>query len=181
MAVLLDAAKLARTLDRLAEEIAAALPGDAPAAVVGIRSRGEVLARRLIRMLEARGRRGAHHGCLDITLYRDDLAEIGPAAVVRSTEIDFDVSGVLIVLVDDVLYTGRSVRAAIDALVDLGRPRAIRLAVLVDRGGRELPIQADYVGERVRTSGSEVIRVRFEAVDGEDSVQILQLPSPPGE
>jgi pyrimidine operon attenuation protein/uracil phosphoribosyltransferase len=147
--ILLDAAGIARTLDQLARDIFASLPGDVPCAVIGIRRRGEVLAQRLVDSLHGLGANPIEHGTLDITLYRDDLAEIGAQAVLRRTEIDFDVDGRYIVLVDDVLYTGRSVRSALDALVDLGRPRAIRLAVLVDRPGRELPIQADFVGIRV--------------------------------
>ncbi len=147
--VLLDAARITETLERLAREIAQNLPAHVPTAVIGIRRRGEVLAERLIGKLKALGLNGIRHGSLDITLYRDDLAELGPQAVVRSTEIDFDIDGTYVILVDDVLYTGRSARAAMDALTDLGRPKAIRLAVLVDRPGRELPIQADFVGVRV--------------------------------
>lgn len=133
----------------MARQVAANLPQDIPTAVIGIRSRGEVLAERLIAELGKLGLQGIRHGSLDITLYRDDLAELGPQAVVRSTEIEFDVDGTYVVLVDDVLYTGRSARAAMDALTDLGRPKAIRLAVLVDRPGRELPIQADFIGVKV--------------------------------
>lgn len=147
--VLLDAGGINQTLERLAREIAETLPAEFPIAVIGIRRRGEVLAERLIDLLHRLGNGGVKHGSLDITLYRDDLAELGPQAVVRSTEIDFDVDGTYVILVDDVLYTGRSARAAMDALTDLGRPKAIRLAVLVDRPGRELPIQADFVGLRV--------------------------------
>lgn len=147
--VLLDAAKIQATIDRLARDVADSLPPGVPAAVIGIRRRGEVLAERLIAALGKIGLTGIKHGTLDITLYRDDLAELGPQAVLRSTEIDFDINGMFVVLVDDVLYTGRSVRSALDALIDLGRPKAIRLAVLVDRPGRELPIQADFVGVRV--------------------------------
>jgi pyrimidine operon attenuation protein/uracil phosphoribosyltransferase len=146
---LLDASRIQATLEQLARQIAADLPADTPTAVIGIRRRGEVLAERLIGMLRDMGLDGVRHGSLDITLYRDDLAELGPQAIVRRTEIDFDLSGMYVILVDDVLYTGRSARAAMDALIDLGRPKAIRLAVLIDRPGRELPIQADFVGLRV--------------------------------
>ena len=163
--------KVAGMIDALADAIARDLPPSGRAAIVGIRSRGEVLARRLIKALAQRGRPNLAHGTLDITLYRDDLAEIGPAAIVRRTEIDFDVQDCWIVLVDDVLFTGRSVRAAIEALVDLGRPRAIRLAVLVDRGGRELPIQADYVGCRLQASDQKVT-VKLVESDGEDAVEV---------
>lgn len=152
-------------------DIARAMGGDARPAIVGIRSRGEVLARRIVKQLESRGLRDIAYGCLDITLYRDDLAEIGPAAVVHKTEIDFDVTDRVIVLVDDVLFTGRSVRSAIDALVDLGRPKAIRLAVLVDRGGRELPIQADWVGVKSADPKGHV-RVLLSETDGKDAVEV---------
>jgi pyrimidine operon attenuation protein/uracil phosphoribosyltransferase len=146
--VILDGSKIQGTLNRLAREIADNLPAGIPVAVIGIRRRGEILAERLILALNAIGLTGIKHGSLDITLYRDDLAELGPQAVIRKTEIDFDINGMYIILVDDVLYTGRSARAALDALIDLGRPKAIRLAVLVDRPGRELPIQADFIGIR---------------------------------
>ena len=122
-------------------------------------------------MLEARDVTDLVYGCVDITLYRDDLAEIGPSAVVRVTEIDFDVGGRYIVLVDDVIYTGRSVRSALAAIIDLGRPKAIRLAVLVDRGGRELPIQPDFVGIRAQDEDGE-IRVLLEESDGVDRVEV---------
>ena len=146
---LLDAAGVAETLNRLAREVFDGLPDAVPIAIIGIRRRGETLAQRLVNTLHQLGAEGIEHGTLDITLYRDDLAELGPQAILRKTEIDFDINGRYIVLVDDVLYTGRSVRAALDALIDLGRPKAIRLLILVDRPGRELPIQADFVGLRV--------------------------------
>ena len=157
----------------MAREIAAAAPGDAPVTVVGIRRRGETLAQRLIPLLEKAGCRVAHSGALDITLYRDDLSTIGPKAVTRGTEIDFDVTDTWMVLVDDVLYTGRSVRAALDALVDLGRPRAIKLAVLVDRGWRELPIQPDFVAMTVKTTARNIVKVKVREIDDEDGVELL--------
>ncbi|MCK6484808.1 MAG: bifunctional pyr operon transcriptional regulator/uracil phosphoribosyltransferase PyrR [Phycisphaerae bacterium] len=172
MSILLDQKGVAATLERLSGEVRAALPPDAPAAIVGIRSRGEVLAQRMQAALQRRGCKNLAHGSLDITLYRDDLAEIGPAAQVRRTEIEFDVQDCFIVLVDDVLFTGRSARAAIDALVDLGRPRAIRLAVMVDRGGRELPIQADFVGVRTPDPKRHVT-VKLVETDGEDCVEVV--------
>lgn len=147
--ILLDARGIADTLDRLADEICATLPDGAPVAVIGIRRRGDVLGLRLVDALKQHGLDGIESGTLDITLYRDDLAELGAQAILRKTEIDFDLAGRYVILVDDVLFTGRSTRAALDALIDLGRPKAIRLAVLVDRPGRELPIQADFVGVRV--------------------------------
>lgn len=169
MTALLDAAGIRQTLDRLAGEIAAAFPHDCPIAIIGIRRRGDELARRLLRILATRTPRAIQYGCLDITLYRDDLAEVGPAAVVRTTEIDFDVSGTYLILVDDVIYTGRSIRAALAALIDLGRPRAIKLAVLVDRGGRELPIQPDFVGITARDDRRQ-INVHLTEPDGRDEV-----------
>lgn len=169
--VLLDAAQITETLDRLAGDIARNLPAELPIAIIGIRRRGEVLAERLIGVLSGMGLNGLRHGSLDITLYRDDLAELGPQAVVRSTEIDFDVNGTYIILVDDVLYTGRSARAALDALTDLGRPKAIRLAVLVDRPGRELPIQADFVGVRVPRNDAPVTVLLNES-DQQEEVRV---------
>lgn len=147
--VLLDATQIAETLDHLASQVRDGLPEGVPLAVIGIRSRGEILAERLVAGLRKLGVQNIEIGVLDITLYRDDLAELGPKAMVRATEIDFDITGRYVILVDDVLYTGRSVRSALDALVDFGRPKAIRLVVLVDRPGRELPIQADWAGVRL--------------------------------
>lgn len=170
---LLDRDGLRRTVERLADEIAETAPGDALLALVGIRRRGEHLARRVFERLRAGGGRDPLLGALDITLYRDDLTTIGPDAVVRGTEIDFDITDTWLVLVDDVLYTGRSVRAALDALTDLGRPRAIRLAVLVDRGWRELPIQPDFVGLRVETTRDQIVKVKMVEVDGVDEVELV--------
>jgi pyrimidine operon attenuation protein/uracil phosphoribosyltransferase len=156
MSILLDEKGISVTLTRLADEIAASSPPGTPVAIVGIRRGGDELARRLLALLESMDVADLAHGTLDITLYRDDLAEIGPAAVVRTTDIPFDIEGRYVILVDDVIYTGRSIRAALDALMDLGRPKAIRLAVLVDRGGRELPIQPDFVGVRTPTVEAHV-------------------------
>lgn len=172
MARLLDARQMRTTLERMAREIAATAPRARAVAVVGIRRRGEVLARRLLPLLAQAGVRPEHYGALDITLYRDDLTTIGPNAVVRKTEIDFDLTDTWVVLVDDVLYTGRSARAALDALIDLGRPTAIRLAVLVDRGRRELPIQPDFVGLAIRSEADNNVLVRLEEVDGVDGVEL---------
>lgn len=173
MSIMLTQEELAATLERMARQVAAAAPRDAPLAVVGIRRRGEILARRLIPLLRAAGANPAHYGALDITLYRDDLTTIGPHAIVRGTEIDFDITGTWMVLVDDVLYTGRSVRSALAALTDLGRPQAIRLAVLVDRGWRELPIQPDFVGLRAETAATHIVRVKLAEVDGVDEVELV--------
>lgn len=170
MQTVLDSGGVSEVMGRLADEIAASIPTGAPVAVVGIRNRGDVLADRLITLLGQRGVAEILHGVLDITLYRDDLAEKGGTAEVRGTEIDFELTGAYLVLVDDVLYTGRTVRAALDALVDFGRARAVRLAVLVDRPERELPIQADFVGVKVE-AGFDHVRVGVVEVDGADVVE----------
>lgn len=170
--LLLDPDRLAATLADMTRNIAASAPSDADVVVVGIRRRGEVLAQRMLPLLKRNGVMPAHYGALDITLYRDDLTTIGPKAIVRGTEIDFDITGAWLVLVDDVLYTGRSVRAALNALTDLGRPRAIKLAVLVDRGWRELPIQPDFVGLTVRTTADNIVKVKLVEVDGADEVEL---------
>ncbi|RIK66587.1 MAG: bifunctional pyr operon transcriptional regulator/uracil phosphoribosyltransferase PyrR [Planctomycetota bacterium] len=170
--ILLDENGIRETLERLAGEIAASIPSACTVAIVGIRRRGDELARRLLPLFEKRGVKGAAYGSLDITLYRDDLAEIGPSAVVRTTEIDFDIGGTYLVLVDDVIYTGRSTRAALQALIDLGRPRAIRLAVLVDRGGREFPIQPDFTGIRA-PSDNQHVTVFLTETDGFDRVEVF--------
>ncbi len=172
MSTLLDENGIASALQRLADEIAGSLPPESLVGVIGVRRRGDELARRLLRLLQVRGIADAGYGSLDITLYRDDLAEIGPTAVVRTTEVPFDVEGRFVILVDDVIHTGRSIRAALDAIIDLGRPKAIRLAVLVDRGGRELPIQPDFVG--VRTSARDQhVDVRLRGTEGVDRVEVL--------
>lgn len=173
MPKLADARQLNQMIERLASEIARDAPRDCPVGIVGIRRRGEYMARRMMPLLEKAGVPQLLHGALDITLYRDDLTTIGPNAVLRGTEIEFDVTGAWLVLVDDVLYTGRSVRAALDALVDLGRPRAIKLAVLVDRGWRELPIQGDYVGMKQETGPHNIIKVKLSEVDGVDEVEMV--------
>lgn len=170
MNILLDDTGIEAALERLADEIAASVPSGCPVGIIGIRRQGDDLARRLMKRLPKCGVDDVVYGSLDITLYRDDLAEIGPSAVVRTTEIPFDVEGRYVILVDDVLYTGRSVRAALAAIIDLGRPKAIRLAVLVDRGGRELPIQPDFVG--VRTHGEdEHVTVKLRETYGVDRVE----------
>ncbi|MBK9120814.1 MAG: bifunctional pyr operon transcriptional regulator/uracil phosphoribosyltransferase PyrR [Phycisphaerales bacterium] len=172
MTLLLNQAEMCDTLEKLARSVAGAAPREVPFALVGIRRRGETLARRLLPLLAKAGRPPDHFGVLDITLYRDDLTTIGPKAMLRGTEIDFDVTDTWLLLVDDVLYTGRSVRAALDAIVDLGRPQAVRLAVLVDRGRRELPIQADFVGLHTDTEAHHIVRVKLTEVDGVDEVEL---------
>jgi pyrimidine operon attenuation protein / uracil phosphoribosyltransferase len=170
----MDGDRLARSLTRIAHEIVERNRGIEDLALVGIRERGVPIARRIARqLLEITGRQ-VPTGALDITLYRDDLMlqAVGPQPLVRSTDIPFDLDDRVILLVDDVLYTGRTIRAALDALIDFGRPKAIQLVVLVDRGHRELPIKADYVGKNVPTSRRESIQVRLEEVDGHDEVVI---------
>jgi len=170
----MDADRIGRTLARIAHEIVERNRTLDDLALVGIRSRGEHLARRLAEQLRQIAGRALPTGALDITLYRDDLMRhaVGPQPLVRSTEIPFSIDDRIILLVDDVLYTGRTVRAALDALIDFGRPQAIQLVVLVDRGHRELPIKADYVGKNLPTSRRESVQVRLEEVDGDDEVVI---------
>lgn len=143
--------------------------------LVGIRSRGETLAQRLAKLLNEIEGAEVPVGALDITLYRDDLSLIAPSPVVHSTEIPFDISDRKAIIVDDVLFTGRTVRAALDAIADLGRPSVVELAVLVDRGHRELPIKADYVGKNIPTSKKELVQVRLKEIDGVDEVVIEEL------
>ena len=174
MPVVMDADRVGRTLTRIAHEILERNRSLDELAFVGIRSRGEHLARRVAeRIKEITGQR-VPTGALDITLYRDDLMRqpVGPQPVVRLTDIPFSIDDRIILLVDDVLYTGRTIRAALDALIDFGRPRAIQLMVLVDRGHRELPIKADYVGKNLPTSRRESVQVLLEEVDGHDEVVI---------
>lgn len=173
MDVLLDEHGIDDALSRMAGEIADSLPEGCPIGIIGIRRRGDHLAKRLMRKLESRNVAEIAFGTLDITMYRDDLAEIGPSAVVLTTEIPFDVDGRYLILVDDVIYSGRSIRSALAAIIDLGRPRAIRLAVLVDRGGRELPIQPDFVGTPVGDNAGQHVSVRLtEAGDAHDVVEV---------
>ena len=168
----MDADRMSRALTRMAHEIVERNRVIEELAFVGIRTRGVPIARRLARaLLEIRGHE-VPTGALDITLYRDDLMRmpVGPQPVIRRTEIPFSIDGRRILLVDDVLYTGRTIRAALDALIDFGRPRAIQLIVLVDRGHRELPIKADYVGKNLPTSSRESVQVRLQEIDGLDEV-----------
>jgi len=171
-AKLLDAEAIRRSLVRIAHEIIEHHKGTERLALIGIRTRGAVLAKRLAAELEAIEHSAVPVGALDITLYRDDFQTRFPQPIVRKTEIPFDVERRTIVLVDDVLYTGRTIRAALDELTDFGRPKRIQLAVLIDRDGRELPIQADYVGEHVPTTPNETVVVNVHEVDGDDSVTV---------
>jgi len=142
--------------------------------IIGIRSRGAYLAQRIVQVINRRTKTEVPLGILDITLYRDDLTTISAQPIVHSTEISFDLTDKKVVLVDDVLYTGRTIRAAMDELVDFGRPKKIQLAVLIDRGHRELPIQADYVGKTLHTKKREIVEVRLTEVDGKDEVVLKQ-------
>jgi len=173
---------LERILRRMAHEILEANDGTGNLALVGIHTRGIPLARRLAAQIASiEGGDPVPIGVLDITLYRDDLTTVGSQPVLKATDIQFELEGQTVVLVDDVLFTGRTIRAALDALMDLGRPRRIQLAVVVDRGHRELPIRADYVGKNVPTSPDQDVEVRLEEVDGEDSVMLVDLYRPPEE
>jgi pyrimidine operon attenuation protein/uracil phosphoribosyltransferase len=179
--VLLDADALARTLSRIAHEIIEANPELDDVALVGIHTRGVPLAQRLRRLIEERAGEALDLGTVDITFYRDDVAVRGGEApihaqpVVRSTALDFPLEGKTVVLVDDVLYTGRTIRAAIEALFDYGRPARVQLAVLADRGHRELPIRPDYVGKNLPTSRGERIQVQLVEIDEVD--RILLVPT----
>jgi pyrimidine operon attenuation protein/uracil phosphoribosyltransferase len=169
---LLDAPAMARAISRMASEVVERCGGTEGLVLVGIQRRGAELAARIAALIAKSEGRPIPLGKLDITLYRDDLSAIGPRPVVGETTLPVEVEGKTVVIVDDVLYTGRTIRAAMDALVDFGRPQAIRLAVLVDRGHRELPIRADHVGKNVPTSREEVVKVQLEEIDGEDGVNI---------
>lgn len=178
MPVVVDAQRMSRSLARMAHEIVERNRGVEELALIGIRTRGVPLARRLAASVKDITGVDVPVGMLDITLYRDDLMRhaVGPQPVVRLTDIKFSIDDRKILLVDDVLFTGRTIRAALDALIDFGRPRAIQLVVMVDRGHRELPIKADYVGKNLPTSRSQSVRVRLQEVDGLDEV-VLQETS----
>jgi len=170
----LDKEALSRSLIRIAHEILEKNKGAEGLCLIGIRNRGAYLAARLGSCIEEIDKKGVPVGILDITLYRDDLTQIGSQPVVHKTEIDFDIADKIVVLVDDVLYSGRTIRAALDALIDFGRPKAIQLAVLVDRGHRELPIRADYVGKNIPTAKDEQVEVRLAETDGVDEVVVVE-------
>ncbi|HEY8498342.1 MAG TPA: bifunctional pyr operon transcriptional regulator/uracil phosphoribosyltransferase PyrR [Limnochordales bacterium] len=181
-AEIMDADEIRRALSRMAHEIVEHNPDTTRLAFVGVHRRGVPLARRLAEQVgRIEGHPAPPVGALDITLYRDDLTAVGPLPVVRRTDIEFDVTGRLLVLVDDVLYTGRTVRAALDAIMDLGRPARVQLAVLVDRGHRELPIRADFVGKVVPTARREHVEVRLAETDGQERVVILERVEPDDE
>ena len=171
---LMSASEIERTLVRLAHEIIEKSNGSADLGLVGIRRRGVPLAERLAKTIERIEKKPVPVGTLDITLYRDDLSTLGPKPVVQKGEVGFPVTGKTIILVDDVLFTGRTVRAAMDALFHEGRPKQVRLCVLIDRGHRELPIEATFIGRTVQTTAREIIEVRLREVDRTDQVMLME-------
>jgi pyrimidine operon attenuation protein/uracil phosphoribosyltransferase len=176
-AEIVDGEGVRRAITRLAHEIIEKNGGAKDVVLAGIRRRGVPLAQRIAAMIKEFEGLDVPVGALDITLYRDDLQTVGPQPVVGQTEIPVPIDGKVVVLVDDVLFTGRTVRAALDELIDFGRPRSIQLAVMVDRGHREIPIRADFVGKNVPTSRREVIKVKVQEIDGHDAVAIGELSS----
>jgi pyrimidine operon attenuation protein/uracil phosphoribosyltransferase len=175
---IMTAEEIRRAMIRISHEVVEKHGGTGGLVLVGIQRRGVPLARRIAGAIAEHEGAELPVGALDITFYRDDLSLVAQQPVVKGTDIPFDLNGRTVVLVDDVLYTGRTIRAAMDALVDFGRPQAIRLAVLVDRGHRELPIRADHVGKNVPTSREEIVHVLLEEIDGEDGVTIDRLAVP---
>jgi pyrimidine operon attenuation protein / uracil phosphoribosyltransferase len=171
---LMSASEIERTLVRLAHEIVEKSNGSADLALVGIKRRGVPLAERLGKLISGIEKRKIDTGVLDIQFYRDDLSTAGARPIVTPGAIGFDINGRDVVLCDDVLYTGRTIRAALDALFDHGRPRRVQLAVLIDRGHRELPVEATYIGRRVPTSSREIIEVKFQEVDGDEQVLLVE-------
>lgn len=174
---ILDAKQMARIVRRMAGEIVEHNRDISQLLLVGIRTRGVPLAEKIATEIERMEGHKMPVGVLDITLYRDDLSTVGPQPQVKGTHLPLPIDDFVVVLCDDVLYTGRTVRAALDELIDFGRPRAVQLAVLVDRGHRELPIQADFVGKKVPTSQNEIIEVSFESTDDTEQVRILERPA----
>ncbi len=172
-AQLMSAAEIDRTLQRVAHEIVEKSGGTKELALIGIRRRGVPIAQRIARAMRGIDGVDVPVGTLDITLYRDDLSKVAPQAVLQSSDIPFAVDGMDLVLVDDVLYTGRTIRAAMNGLFDLGRPRRVSLCVLIDRGHREMPIEAQYIGRVVQTSDSEIVEVRLREIDHEERVMLV--------
>jgi pyrimidine operon attenuation protein / uracil phosphoribosyltransferase len=176
---LMSASEIDRTLVRLAHEVLEKTTDIDQLAFIGIKRRGVPLARRLAAKIESLENATIPTGVLDINLYRDDLSTVGERPVFNSKQIDFSIVGKDVVLMDDVLYTGRTVRSALDALFDHGRPARVQLLVLIDRGHRELPIEARYVGRMVQTSSNEIIEVKFTEVDGQDKVMLVERVNDP--
>lgn len=177
--IIMGSARISRALSRLASEIVEENQGVEGLYLVGIRRRGVPLAETLVQKIEELEGKKPLFGIIDITLYRDDLSTVGANPIVNRTELDVDIEDKTIVLVDDVLYTGRTIRAALDQLMDFGRPKKVKLAVLIDRGKehRELPIQADFVGKLVPTKQTEIIKVMLKEFDGKEAVGIYELPT----
>ena len=171
---LMTATEIDRTIQRLAHELVEKSGGTANLALIGIRRRGVPLAKRIVQAMRGIDGVEVPVGTLDITLYRDDLSKVAPQAVLQSSDIPFGVDDKDLVLVDDVLYTGRTIRAAMNGLFDLGRPKRVRLCVLIDRGHRELPIEASFVGRSVQTSDTEIIEVRLNEIDREERVVLVE-------
>jgi len=171
---IMDGDAIERAVVRIAHEILERNKDIKKLVIIGIRNRGEYLADRIVNAIKGITRGIAAQGVLDITLYRDDLTQVAEQPVLKETKIDFEITGKRVVLVDDVLYTGRTIRCAMDQLVDFGRPAAIQLAVLIDRGHRELPIRADYVGKNVPTALNEIVEVKLKEVDKIDEVIICE-------
>ncbi|MFH1797976.1 MAG: bifunctional pyr operon transcriptional regulator/uracil phosphoribosyltransferase PyrR [Candidatus Omnitrophota bacterium] len=172
--IVLDAEGIKRTLRRIAHEVLEKNQGAENLVIIGVRTRGAVLAERIAENIQLIEKKEVPVGAIDITMYRDDLTEVAEQPVVRSTEIDFDITGKRIVLVDDVLFTGRTIRCALDELIDFGRPANIQLAVLIDRGHRELPIRPDFVGKNIPTSKGQSIEVKIKEIDGTEEVIISE-------
>ncbi len=175
-AVVMSAADMTRVLARMASQIVENNPDLGNVLLVGIRRRGVPLAERIAAKINEMDGVAVATGALDITLYRDDLSTVGERPVVNKTELPADITGKTIILVDDVLYTGRTIRAALDELIDFGRPRRVQLAVLIDRGWRELPIQADYIGKSVTTTENEIIKVMLPEFDETEQVIVVEHP-----
>src|SRR5262250_119990 len=170
---LMNADEVTATLNRMADEILKANSGR-PVVLIGIQRRGVPMARRMAKRMAQKSRREPQIGTLDINLYRDDLTRVASQPVVQKTEVPPDIDDRDVVLVDDVLYTGRTIRAALDALCDFGRMRSIQLAVMVDRGHRELPIEANFVGRKITTKDDEVVEVKLREIDGEDAIYVME-------
>ncbi|MBI4891632.1 MAG: bifunctional pyr operon transcriptional regulator/uracil phosphoribosyltransferase PyrR [Acidobacteria bacterium] len=173
-AQLMSASEIDRTLVRLAHEVLEKAGDPTNLAFIGIKRRGVPMAERLAAKIEALEKISVPVGILDINLYRDDLSTVGPKPVVSGTKIDFPVAGKDVILMDDVLYTGRTIRAALDALFELGRPSRVQLLVLIDRGHRELPIEAQYIGRKVPTASREIIEVKYQEIDGTEKVLLVE-------
>ncbi len=170
--ILMEEQELAKSWKEIAKQIVEA--GHSNLAIVGIRCRGDILAQRLAEEIRKTSGLAIPLGFLDINLYRDDFTSVGPEPLVRETKIDFDITGKNVILVDDVLFTGRTIRAAMDALMDFGRPASIRLAVLIDRDGRELPIQPDYAVEKMAVGSNEIVEVKLKELDGKEGIMITR-------